>query len=83
MNIKIYNLSPNIDDRALARLFLPYGIVNSAVVDRNVLNGRSRGNGLVEMPVHSEAMQAIVSLHRTVVDGKQISVSEWTANNYM
>ncbi|MBO9567032.1 MAG: RNA-binding protein [Niastella sp.] len=79
MNIKIYNLSQNIDDRALARLFHPYGVVNSAIVDRNSLNGRSRGNGMVEMPIHSEAMQAIVSLHQTTVDGKQISVSEWMA----
>jgi RNA recognition motif-containing protein len=83
MNIKIYNLSQNIDDRALERLFRPYGVVNSAIVERNVLNGRSRGNAIVEMPVQSQAQQAIVSLHRTVVDGKQISVSEWITNDYL
>ena len=83
MNIKIYNLSQNIDDRALERLFRPYGVVNSALVERNALNGRSRGNGIVEMPVDSQAQQAIVSLNRTMVDGKQISVSEWISNNYL
>lgn len=80
MTIKIYNLSLNIDDRALERLFLPYGIVDAAIVDRNVLNGRSKGNGSVEMPVEKQARQAIVSLDRTIVDGKPIRVSEWTTS---
>lgn len=76
MNIKIYNLSQNVDDRGLERMFVHYGIVNSAVVDRNKLNGRSNGNATVEMPIDKEARKAIVCLDQTIVDGKKISVSE-------
>lgn len=77
MQIKIFNLSQSVTDKDLERMFTPYGIVNSAVVDRNLLNGRSNGNGMVEMPVEKEARQAIICLDRTLVQGKQISVAEW------
>ena len=77
MTIKIFNLSQDITDSALEKLFRPYGIVDTALVDRNVLNGRSKGNGIVEMPIENQAMQAIASLDRTIVDGKRISVQEW------
>lgn len=80
MQIKIFNLSPDINDRALERMFTTFGTVNAAVVDRNVLNGRSKGNGLVDMPLEKEARQAITSLDQTVVGGKRISVREWPAS---
>jgi RNA recognition motif-containing protein len=76
MKIKIFNLSQDINDSALERMFLPYGVVNSAVVSRNSLNGRSNCNGIVEMPLEKQAQQAIMSLDRTVVSGKIISVAE-------
>jgi|ADGO01.1.fsa_nt_gi RNA recognition motif-containing protein len=77
MKIKIYNLNPDINDRALERLFLPYGVVNSAVVNRNALNGRSNGNGVVEMPLDNQAENAIASLDHTMVMGKMITVSRY------
>jgi RNA recognition motif-containing protein len=76
MNIQIYNLSRNTSDADLRRLFSPFGVVNSAEVVRDKLNGRSKGNGVIEMPVEREARQAIASLDKTVMDGKNISVSE-------
>ncbi|MBO9204343.1 MULTISPECIES: RNA recognition motif domain-containing protein [Niastella] len=76
MNIHVYNLSLNTIDRDLRRLFSPFGIVVSAEVLRDKLNGRSRCNAMVEMPIDSEARQAIESLHQTLLDGKKISVSE-------
>ena len=76
MNIQVYNLSLNTDDRDVRRLFSPYGIVASAEVIRDKLNGRSKCNAKVEMPVESQARQAIESLHQTLLDGKKISVSE-------
>jgi RNA recognition motif-containing protein len=57
-------------------MFSPFGIVNSAEVVKDKLNGRSKGKALVEMPVDAEAQQAIVSLDQTVVDGKKISVQK-------
>jgi len=66
----------NTGDRDLRRLFSPFGIVVSAEVARDKLNGRSKCKGMVEMPVDKEARQAIESLHLTLLDGKKISVSE-------
>ncbi|HEX6429980.1 MAG TPA: RNA-binding protein [Niastella sp.] len=76
MNIQVYNLSRNTSDADLRRLFSAYGVVNSAEVVRDKLNGRSKGNGVIEMPVEREARQAIASLDKTLMDGKNISVSE-------
>lgn len=76
MNILVYNLSFNLIDSDLRRMFSPFGIVNSAEVVKDKLNGRSKGKALVEMPVDAEAQQAIVSLDQTVVDGKKISVQK-------
>lgn len=76
MNIQVFNLSQNTGDRDLRRLFSPFGIVISAEVLRDKLNGRSKCNAMVEMPVDREARLAIESLHQTMLDGKKISVSE-------
>jgi len=76
MNIQIYNLSRDTSDADLRKLFVRFGTVNSAEVIRDKLNGRSKGNGVIEMPVDTEAKQAIESLDQTMMDGKKISVSE-------
>lgn len=76
MNIQVYNLSLNTGDRDVRRLFSPFGIVVSAEVVRDKLNGRSKCNARVEMPIESEARQAIESLHQTLLDGRKIAVSE-------
>jgi RNA recognition motif-containing protein len=76
MNIQVYNLSRDFNDAALRRLFTAFGVVNSAEVMRDKLNGRSKCNGVIEMPVESEAKQAIASLDQTIIDGKKIAVSE-------
>lgn len=76
MNIQVYNLSRNTSDADLRRLFSAYGIVDSAEVIRDKLNGRSKGNGVIDMPVEKDARQAITALDQTMMDGKKISVSE-------
>lgn len=76
MNIQVYNLGRNIKDTDLRKLFSAYGIVNSAEVMRDKLNGRSKGNGVIEMPIETEARQAIASLDQLLIDGRKISVSE-------
>ena len=72
MTIQIYNLSRDISDANLQKMFSPFGTVNSAEVVRDKLNGRSKGNGVIEMPVETEARQAIESLDQTMMDGKKI-----------
>lgn len=76
MDIQIFNLSHNIRDTDLTKLFSVYGVVNSVEVIRNKLNGRSNGNALVNMPIETEARQAIESLNHMLIDGKKITVAE-------
>lgn len=76
MLMRISNLSHNINDGDLRKIFAAYGTVNSAEVARNKFNGRSNGYAIVEMPVEGEARQAIISLDKTTVDGKLISISD-------
>lgn len=82
MKIKIFNLCQDINDKALERMFQPYGVVNSAEVSRNVLNGRSNCNGVVEMPLEVQAEKAIMSLDRTMVSGKIISVAKFEEDKH-
>ena len=82
MNIRIANISLDTTDTVIRKLFSPYGIVDSAEVSRNPLNGRSLRNGHVCMPVQAQARQAIVSLDKTVLDGKVITVNELPAEFY-
>jgi RNA recognition motif-containing protein len=76
MNIQVYNLNRDVSDTDLRKMFSAYGLVISAEVVRDKLNGRSKGNGIIEMPVDNDARQAIASLDQTMMAGKKISVSE-------
>ena len=75
MHIHVSNLSLNIIDSDLKKLFAAYGEVLSAVIMRKP-NGRSKGSARVDMINASEGRQAILCLDQTVIDGQPISVSE-------
>jgi len=77
MDIQASNLSINMNDSDIRKLFSVFGIINSAEVVRDKLNGRSRGKALINMPVAAEARQAIASLDQTMMNGKRISVNEF------
>ena len=79
MNILISNISLNTTDAEIRKLFSSYGVVDSAEVNRNALNGRSLKKGQVSMPVPAQARQAIVSLDKTLLDGKIISVIKYSS----
>lgn len=76
MNIHVSNLSMNIIDTDLKKLFAAYGEVNSAVIVRDRLNGRSKGSALIDMVNDAQARQAVLCLDQTIIDGKAITVSE-------
>jgi len=76
MNIRISNISLNTTDSELRKLFFQFGSVDYAMVNRNTLNGRSLRSAEVSMPIPAQARQAIVSLDKTNLNGKIISVSE-------
>lgn len=70
----------NTEDRDLRKLFSSFGSVTSAEVMKDKLNGRSKRNGIIEMPIDKEARQAIESLNQTMFDGKMVSVTEFQIN---
>ena len=76
MNIYVSNLSLNIIDADLRKLFSPYGEVSSAEILRDKWNGRSKGSAYVHMANDGQGSRAILCLDKTVVDGKAITVSE-------
>jgi RNA recognition motif-containing protein len=80
MTIQVFNLSADITDRQLRKIFEPFGVVVNAIVSRNQFNGRSNRHGLVEMLKLTDAENAINSLNRATIDGKIITVS--ASNQY-
>jgi len=76
MNIHVDNLSVNVIEDDLRKLFTTYGTVGFVVIVRNATNGRSKGIAYVDMPVHAQGKQAISALNDTELDGKRITVRE-------
>jgi RNA recognition motif-containing protein len=76
MNIQISNLNTGLDNEGLKKLFIPYGIVKSAQIVKDVFTDTSRGFGFVEMENDTAAQSAIDGLHNTVVEELTISVEE-------
>ena len=78
MGKKIYvgNLSFSVNEEQLSSAFAQYGAVDSAKVVTDRETGRSKGFGFVEMPVDSEADQAIEKLNGADLNGRNINVSE-------
>src|ERR671932_801981 len=78
MGKKLYvgNLSYGITDDALAQLFEPYGIVQSAQVIMDRDTGRSKGFGFVEMDSDAAAQAAIDALNGADHNGRNLTVNE-------
>jgi RNA recognition motif-containing protein len=76
MDIHVFNLSQNIIEHDLLKLFSTYGHVNSVVITRDKVNGRSTGSAFVNMSNDDMARQAVLNLNQMLVDGKRIAVSE-------
>lgn len=76
MKIYVSNLSFNVQDEDLKKLFTPHGEVASAKIITDKFTGKSRGFGFVEMMDDSAAQTAIGALNETTVDGRAIKVME-------
>lgn len=63
-------------DSDIRKLFATFGEVNSAVIIRDKLNGRSRGTAFVDMLNDAQAAQAVLTLNKSMLDGRPISVNE-------
>lgn len=75
MNIHVDNLSLNIIEDDLQKLFAAYGSVVSVIIVRSN-NGRSKGAAFIDMPVHAQGKQAIAALNNMELDGKRITVHQ-------
>ena len=75
MNIQITNLDLGLIEADLQRLFTPYGEIYNIQIVRDNWNNRSRGKAFINMPVESEAKNAILQLNGVLLGRKKIVVT--------
>lgn len=75
---KLYvgNLSYDMTEDALKDTFSQAGTVESAVIIKDKMSGRSKGFGFVEMSTDEEAGKAIEMLNGKEFDGRALTVNE-------
>ncbi len=75
---KLYvgNLSYDMSEDALKEAFSQAGTVESAIVIKDKMSGRSKGFGFVEMSTDEEAQKAIEMLNGKELDGRALTVNE-------
>jgi RNA recognition motif-containing protein len=78
MGKKLYvgNLSYEVSDGDLTKMFETYGRVESAQVIMDRDTGRSKGFGFVEMKTDEEAQAAIGALNGQQMGGRALTVNE-------
>lgn len=74
MNLFVAGLPYDLDDAELEEIFEKFGTVTSAKVAMDKETGKSRGFGFVEMPVESEAKDAIENLNDISLGKKPLVV---------
>ena len=75
---KLYvgNLSYDMTEDALKDTFSQAGTVESAVIIKDKMSGRSKGFGFVEMSTDEEAQKAIEMFNGKELDGRTLTVNE-------
>jgi RNA recognition motif-containing protein len=76
MNIYVSNLGFGVQDEDLKKIFITYGVVNSAKVIMDKFSNQSKGFGFVEMPDNDAAQKAIKELDGSMKDGRALKVNE-------
>ena len=76
MNIYVGNLSLDITEDDLQKVFEAFGAVQNVKVITDGQTGRSRGFGFVEMPDGTNAKSAIDALDGTEMQGRTLKVNE-------
>ncbi|RYZ60829.1 MAG: RNA-binding protein [Chitinophagaceae bacterium] len=77
MNIYVSNLSSDIQDDDLMKMFAAYGPVQSVEIPKDIFSGESRGFGFIEMNDNIAAQKAIDALHEVEVDSLSLSVQQY------
>ncbi|MBI4920053.1 RNA-binding protein [Candidatus Azambacteria bacterium] len=75
---KLYvgNLSYDMSEDALKDAFSQAGNVDSAIIIKDKMTGRSKGFGFVEMSTDEEAQKAIEMFNGKELDGRALTVNE-------
>ena len=75
---KLYvgNLSYNMTEDTLKDTFSAAGSVDSAIIIKDKMSGRSKGFGFVEMSTDEEAQKAIEMFNGKDLDGRALTVNE-------
>lgn len=73
--IQVGNLGYSMDDRDLARLFAPHGVVSLARVSIHRNSRQSTGYGLVAMESVEQSEAAIAALNGTMHCGRVLSLA--------
>jgi RNA recognition motif-containing protein len=76
MNLFVTNISRTVNEDALKALFSKIGQVLSVKIIGDKYTGESKGFGFVEMPVETEALDAIKKLSNAEFFGRKLIVSK-------
>ncbi len=76
MNIYVGNLSFDVKEENLQKVFEPFGQVSSVKIVMDKYSGQPRGFAFVEMPEKTEAQAAIENLNGKELMGRKINVNE-------
>jgi RNA recognition motif-containing protein len=76
MNIYVGNLSYNVTEDELKKLFSEFGEVTTVNIITDKFSGQSKGFGFVEMTNDSEAEEAIKALDGSELKGRNIKVNQ-------
>ena len=63
-------------DEDLGKLFVGAGTVESAIIIKDKMSGKSKGFGFVEMSTEEEMATAISTMNGKEIEGRNITVSE-------
>jgi RNA recognition motif-containing protein len=75
MRLHVGNLSFDVTEDALKKLFEPYGSVGDVEIVTDRATARSRGFAFVEMPNPAEAQAAIAGLNQSRVHERTVTVA--------
>jgi RNA recognition motif-containing protein len=76
MNIHISNISAQVTNEDLKKLFSTYGEVSSAEIAMDAFTDLPRGFAYIDMPDEEAGRSAIAALNNSSVSGSQVIVKE-------
>ena len=76
MKLYVGNLSYEVTEEDLRQAFEPFGQIESAVIIKDKVSGRSKGFGFVEFSSQADGQSAIDGLNGQDLKGRNINVNE-------